>query len=100
MRVIPLIALPILTAVLISFSSNDAAAQTSQVIYACVHQGSLYPRIIGPTDICKNNETLVVWSIQGPQGPAGPTGPQGPQGQTGATGPQGPQGETGATGAQ
>lgn len=49
-------------------------------------------RLAGPNDVCKGNETLLVWNVQGPQGttgPAGPTGPTGPAGPAGADGPAG-----------
>lgn len=41
-------------------------------------------RLIGATESCRSQETLVTLS-----GPAGPAGPAGPEGATGPTGPQG-----------
>lgn len=85
-------------ACLMAFSAADAMAQSGQVIYACVHQGSLFPRIIGANDTCRNNEQLVTWNVQGPVGPQGPAGPAGPEGPQGPAGPQGPQGAKGDPG--
>ena len=48
--------------------------------------------------LCEKNESLVVWTVQGPEGPQGPAGLPGPQGSTGGIGPHGAQGLTGATG--
>ena len=90
-----------LAACVMAFSAADAVAQTGQVIYACVHQGSLFPRIIGATDTCRNNEQLITWNVQGPaglQGPAGEQGPEGPEGPTGPQGAQGAQGDPGTAG--
>jgi hypothetical protein len=75
-----------------------AHAQTHNVIHACIHQGSLYARLVNPRDTCKQNEVAVQWNIQGPQGLAGPQGVQGPQGVAGPGGPQGPPGEKGDLG--
>src|SRR4026207_2102083 len=84
----------LLAACLMAFSAADSAAQSGQVIYACVHQGSLFPRIIGAPDTCRNNEQLITWNVQGPAGPTGPAGPAGP---AGPPGPQGAGGHLGAT---
>jgi collagen triple helix repeat protein len=97
--------------------ATPIAAQTNNVIYACVsHEGDV--RLIDAQDRCKRHETKIFWNVAGPQGPAGapgpqgPAGPQGPQGvtgqqgsigptgATGAVGPQGPKGDTGAQGVQ
>lgn len=87
------------------------AAVTTGTIRACVKTangkegdddgGNL--RIVGATQACKKNETLLEWNITGPKGdtgPAGPTGATGAQGPKGDTGPAGATGATGATGAQ
>ena len=92
---IRILRLLLLAACLMAFSAADSAAQSGQVIYACVHQGSLFPRIIGATDTCRNNEQLITWNVQGPAGPTGPAGPAGP---AGPQGPQGAQGNPGAPG--
>jgi len=77
----------------------------ASLVHSCVaRDGTL--RIVSATTACKNGETALDWSIQGPQGPTGPTGPQGPigpagpQGATGQTGPQGPAGPQGVQGPQ
>lgn len=57
-------------------------------IRACAGGGGTL-RLVGPSETCKSNETLVVWNVEGPQGPTGPAGP------TGATGPEGPAGRDG-----
>lgn len=84
---------------LVALNVSEVRAQSGQVIYACVHQGSLFPRIVGPNETCRNNEQLITWNIQGPQGPAGLQGPQGLPGADGAQGPAGPQGLPGTDGA-
>src|SRR5688572_4825684 len=94
-RILPLLPL---AAYLMVFSAADAVAQSGQVIYACVHQGSLFPRIIAATDTCRNNEQLITWNVQGPAGAQGPAGEQGAEGPEGPTGPQGPQGAQGDPG--
>ncbi|GEM_PF-4954521 len=80
------------------------AVTATGTIRACVtaagngNNGGLI-RIIGATDSCKNNESLLEWNIQGIQGPIGPQGLQGDTGATGSTGLQGPAGQNGADGA-
>src|SRR5262249_26151414 len=85
----------------LAFGLPDSPSGT---ITACVLNGLGQIRIIGPTDQCHQNETLITWNqtgVPGPPGPQGPSGPQGipgPQGQTGPLGPQGPQGVQGPAG--
>src|SRR5512132_104552 len=50
-----------------------AAAVTTGVIYACVNNSSGTVKIIGATDTCPSNWTLLSWGqAGGTQGPAGP----------------------------
>lgn len=58
-----------------------AAAGDSQVIHACVANGSNLVRVPGAGG-CRPNETGLDWNAQGPIGPAGPQGPAGPAGST------------------
>jgi hypothetical protein len=93
------VVMTLVAAIIGAGSVGLAAAVTTGVIYACVNNGSGTVKIIGATDTCPNNWTLISWSqAGGTQGPAGPTGPTGPTGATGATGPTGATGATGATG--
>src|SRR5689334_18369010 len=52
-----------------------AAADTIRI---CVNPAG-QPHVIGPSDSCRSQETLVTLNPQGLQGPPGPQGPQGPQ---------------------
>lgn len=49
-------------------------AQTTEVIYACVHKNSGDLRIVTATESCKSNETALNWNKQGPTGPQGESG--------------------------
>ena len=69
-----------------------ARAGTSDTLTACVNNASGELKVVGPTDTCKANETLLTWNQQGPMGPKGDPGT------TGATGPQGPAGTNGVSG--
>lgn len=53
-------------------------------------------RLIGATESCRSQETLVTWNTEGV---AGPQGPQGPQGVPGEKGDKGDPGAPGAPGA-
>jgi len=74
----------------------DLSAQSGPdtVIRGCVGNNGAV-RIVGPSDSCKNNESLLTWNAAGPAGAVGPIGPAGP---VGATGPQGPAGRDGRDG--
>ncbi len=75
-------------------SNVSAQSGPDTVIRGCVgNNGGV--RIIGPSDSCKNNESLLTWNAAGPAGSVGPIGPTGP---IGATGPQGPAGRDGRDG--
>jgi hypothetical protein len=80
-----------------TLASIDVARADTQ-IYACVNNSSGEAKFVGQGAACKNNETLVTWSVAGPIGPQGPAGPQGPIGPIGSAGPQGPAGPAGASG--
>jgi hypothetical protein len=74
-------------AVIIFGTAFEASAQTGAAkIRACVLPSG-NARIVGSTEPCKANETVVEWSASGgAQGPPGPQGPQGPQGPAGPAG--------------
>ncbi len=77
-------------------AASDVSAQSGpdSVIRGCVgNNGSL--RVVGPSEACKNNESLLTWNASGP---AGSIGPAGPTGAIGPTGPQGPAGRDGRDG--
>jgi type VI protein secretion system component Hcp len=74
----------------VMFGSALVSAQ-SGVIRGCVGNDRKIS-VIGPTDSCKNNESLVTWNAEGPAGPTGPQGPIGP------AGPEGPAGRDGRDG--
>src|SRR5438094_1791983 len=78
--VLPVLALPVTT--------STADAQSS-VVYACVQQSSQQARIVAATEVCREVEARMSWSIIGPQGAKGDSGPVGPQGPAGPQGPQG-----------
>ncbi len=48
------------------------AVAAAGTIRACVTTNSGAIKIVGASESCKNNETLLEWNIMGPQGPAGP----------------------------
>ena len=85
-------------------SPSAARAQSGNTIYGCYGNSNGQLRRVNSPAECKNNETALVWSIQGPKGdtgapgPQGPQGIQGPKGDTGAQGPQGPKGDKGDPG--
>jgi hypothetical protein len=77
------------------------AANTTNVLEACINPGNGGMRLVDSSEACHNNETRVQWNVTGPPGPTGPMGPTGetgPAGPTGATGAEGPAGATGPTG--
>lgn len=47
-----------------------AQANPADSIHACVDQNG-HVRIVGAGDTCKNQESSLVWNVQGPPGPAG-----------------------------
>ena len=82
---------------------TSADGGDSNLIHACVNNGSGQVQIVGPDDACRRNWTATDWNITGPQGPQGEQGelgPEGPQGEQGELGPEGPQGEPGLSGHQ
>jgi len=81
----------LLVGVRVSAQSNPG------VIRACVNPDGKV-QILGPTDACKANETLLTWNAVGPSGPAGAPGAGGPAGPAGAAGPAGPEGPAGRDG--
>ena len=94
----PGVVLAIVIALLALVFVATARAGSSDTVNACVNNASGELRIVGATDTCKANETLVTWNQQGPTGPQGPQGATGAQGEPGATGATGPQGPAGANG--
>jgi type VI secretion system secreted protein Hcp len=75
------------------FAGALVSAQ-SGVIRGCVGKDREIS-VIGPTESCRHNESLVIWNAEGP---AGPTGPQGPIGPAGPEGPAGRDGRDGRDG--
>lgn len=73
---------------------------SAQTINGCADKATGALRRITPPATCKNGESPIIWSVQGPQGAQGPQGQQGVKGDTGQTGPQGIQGLTGSQGIQ
>ena len=74
---------------------TSADGGDSNLIHACVNNGSGQVQIVGPDDACRRNWTATDWNITGPQGPQGEQGelgPEGPQGEQGERGPEGGQG--------
>jgi hypothetical protein len=67
------------------------------VIHGCYDNKGALRVIDNTSSTCKNGETPLEWSEQGP---SGTTGPKGPSGDTGLQGPPGASGPTGATGLQ
>ena len=70
-------------------------AQTPNVIRACIKDqdgDGAMRRIVSANEVCKKNETLLVWNVAGVQGATGAVGA------VGATGAVGPIGATGAVG--
>lgn len=102
MRPVFVIPIAALTVGVLAVAEREAGAQTApqQVIYACVHQSSLFPRFVAAGEQCRNNEVLVQWNAQGLQGAQGPAGPMGPVGAQGPAGPAGAVGPVGSQGAQ
>lgn len=78
-------------------TSTRVAAQGPGVIRACVdREGEVH--IIGPSDTCRRDQTLLTWDKVGPTGPAGPAGAPGSIGPMGPAGPVGPEGPAGRDG--
>jgi len=87
-----------------------SAQGRSNIVYACLHNGTGNVRIVPAGEPCRKPEMPIQWNITGPvgpqglqgltgaTGPVGPTGPQGLQGLTGVTGPVGPAGPQGPQG--
>ena len=75
-----------------AFTDSQEAQRGRDVIKACVERHSGEARIVAPGRPCRDNETAVVWNIEGPPGP------QGPAGEVGATGAPGPSGRDGRDG--
>ncbi len=63
-------------------SARADGGGNANLIHACVKGAGV--RIVGPTDLCKPNETSLHWNITGPQGS------QGEQGSKGDDGPEPP----------
>jgi hypothetical protein len=59
------------------------AMHDTNTIHACVHKQTGIVRIVDDPDECKQSETAVEWSVEGPVGPPGPQGPPGPKGDPG-----------------
>ena len=70
----------------IGVTPADADAQT---IRACENPAGQV-RLIGDTESCRSQETLVTWNTQGAEGPEGPEGPPGPPGPPGQDGDDAP----------
>lgn len=88
----------LLAIVLVGGATWAWAQGGDDTIHACVNNSSGEIKIVGSDDTCKQNETLLTWSIAGPTGAQGDTGDPGPQGPMGDSGPAGDDGATGATG--
>jgi type VI secretion system secreted protein Hcp len=70
---------------------NTLVSAQSGVIRGCVgNDGKI--SMSGPSGSCRNNETSLVWNVEGPAGVVGPQGPVGP------AGPEGPAGRDGRDG--
>src|SRR5690349_14455527 len=82
-------------AVIIFGTALEAGAQTTATkVRACIGPSGGV-RIVGATESCKSNESVLEWgggTGQGPQGPIGPAGPAGPPGPQGPAGPSGSDG--------
>lgn len=79
-------------------SGGSASAQTG-IITGCLNPAGQIRMLTTAGDTCKDGESQLTWSVQGPQGPQGPQGlpgSQGPQGVQGPTGPVGPAGPAGS----
>jgi hypothetical protein len=90
-----------LAAMSLLLASTSTATAAPTVIVACYNVNNGQARIVSSPAACGQNESFVVWNIQGPAGPqgaAGPAGPQGVPGPAGATGLAGPAGPAGPTG--
>jgi hypothetical protein len=77
-----------------------AIPDTDGTIHACYHKTTGATRVVGAPTECRDTETPLSWSVQGPTGGAGPVGPQGPAGEPGEPGPVGPAGPQGPEGPQ
>ena len=69
-------------------------------ITACVKKNGQVRFLTEDNPECDQNETEIVWNVQGPPGPEGPQGPQGDPGPVGPEGPQGVKGNPGEQGLQ
>jgi hypothetical protein len=76
-----------------------AYANTGGMIRTCVYSSTGHLRVIGASEECKENETLLEWNMMGPAGAKGDPGPMGPRGPVGPAGPAGPAGVAGKDGA-
>ena len=94
-----LVAVGIATFGAVTLAGAHGAGPTNAVIHSCVNNSSGEIKIVGATEVCKNNMSPLDWNGTGIQGATGPQGPMGLQGPIGATGPAGAPGATGATGA-
>src|SRR5262245_3202091 len=74
--------------------ASQALSAQGGTIRACV-SGNGTLKVIGPSDSCSGQGSLLVWSVQGPAGTQGPVGPTGAAGAIGPTGPEGPAGKDG-----
>lgn len=93
-------------ALMLAASVRPAAAQTSNLLWACYVPltGTVYRVKATNTQAACTSPTHVMfsWNEQGPQGVKGDVGPQGAKGDPGSQGPKGdpgPQGPPGAAGA-
>lgn len=73
------------TVMALGIGQRPAAADT---IRGCKNPAGQV-RLIGASDACKSQETLVEWNTQGAQGPEGPKGDKGDPGDPGAPGAPG-----------
>jgi type VI secretion system secreted protein Hcp len=84
-----------------AFTDGPESHRGQDVIKACVDRRSGEPRIVAPGRPCRDNETAVIWNVEGPaghQGPAGAVGATGPAGAPGAAGQDGRDGRDGRDG--
>ncbi len=75
-----------------------ASDGASNMIHACVQQGSQHVRLVTANEPCRAPETRVTWNIAGPQGPKGDPGVKGDIGAAGEPGVKGETGEPGVKG--
>lgn len=78
-------------------SGGSASAQTN-IITGCLNPAGQIRILTMAGDTCKDGESQLTWSVQGPQGPQGTPGVPGSQGPQGVQGPMGPAGPAGAAG--